>query len=130
MLEIETPQLLTETNKLNPNQQIIVNGLIESGYQQEFPENKDSSSELHFKRYLHERRFYPHFHLIFDLEVDKWDLHTDIRRHKTLRHSGQLSEEKERLYYSFGLLSYQAATDNEKRLLEKTSKKISCVGTI
>jgi hypothetical protein len=99
MVRQEALQPIIFTEKAQVVQMIKI--FEEAGYlYEEKTTHEDNKGNIHFLRNFSPRP-YPRFHLICDLNEEKFRVHLDHRQHKSQDFSPYLSEELERLYSHF-----------------------------
>ena len=101
---------------------LLLNTIYNCGYTMDKNGDPNQPLTLHFTRPLG-NRFYPHFHLKFDLETQVPDLHLDTRRHRADDIHSQISVELERLYKQFMTFSEMAPELYDKRYLMAIGKR-------
>ena len=91
----------------------------------------DPEGHLHFNKPIGDK-FYPHFHAIYKPSRNKFNLHIDIRTHKTRTESIELSDELQRLQGHFTLLSQSTnleissiSLDLKKKIIDQAFFKVS-----
>lgn len=110
----------------------VVRLLERSGYQYE-PKatHEDPDGHIHFNK-QDGSRFYPHFHFIYIPDTESIKIHIDVRMHKTRNMSPKLSDEQQRLYGQFTILSQiqdksiaRIASNFSKQMLEQSMFRTS-----
>ncbi len=110
----------------------LVDVMQKVGYRYEMEvTHTDPEGYLHFNKPMGDK-IYPHFHAIYKPSKNQFNLHIDVRTHKTRTQSTDISDELQRLQGHFTLLAQSTnpeistiSLDLKKKIIDQAFFKVS-----